>query len=319
MEQRSVSVIIATYNRGSKIGRTLDSALAQTTPASQIVVVDDGSTDDTASWIQAHYPQVSLLSFPNGGTSLARNRGAAAATGQILVFLDHDDEMQPHALQSLTDLLTRFPEANAAYGDHTLRDLTTGEFFANHHEALPAFHRMRDIRPIAAEKDARVYGRPMHHALLRGNLLQQPWAIYRSAFAAVRGFDPDVRYCEDWDLFLRVSRQYKVAVTDQVIGHHYIEGQNLHRATGQEAQHMKVLRKHIRLCRWRDPRAEALLRHRLALYHKAAGDRCRGGDPAQAWREYIQSFFCWPFDMVVAVRCLAWSPSGILARSTPDE
>ena len=95
MSARSISVVIATYNRGARIGRTLDSVLRQTKPVSEIVVSDDGSTDKTAAWIGSNYPTVWVLTSPNAGTSTARNRGAEAASGEVLVFLDHDDEITP--------------------------------------------------------------------------------------------------------------------------------------------------------------------------------------------------------------------------------
>ena len=79
MAEGTVSLIIATYNRGAKIAPTLDSVLAQTVVPDEILVVDDGSTDGTGDWVQTHYPQVHVLKTVNGGTSTARNRGAEAA------------------------------------------------------------------------------------------------------------------------------------------------------------------------------------------------------------------------------------------------
>jgi glycosyltransferase involved in cell wall biosynthesis len=300
----SVSVVIATYNRGPKIGKTLDSVLDQIRPASEIIVSDDGSTDDTAEWIRRRYPSVRVESFANGGTSLARNRGAALANGEVLLFIDHDDEMLPSCIETLVQLLASFPTARAAYADHTYRSTADGVFIPNHHNAISSFGRLRSIVALATGADGRLYDRSMYYALLHGNLLQQPWAIYRKSFTALGGFDPDIRYCEDWELFLRVSATVPLAVTDRVVSHHSIEGGNLHRMAGQEGQHMKVLRKHIRATGWRDPRALLVLRRRLALYYKTAGDRHWPTEPVRAWREYLSSAAAWPFDHVVAARCL---------------
>src|SRR5438132_11139477 len=93
MEHNTTSVVIATFNRGARIGRTLDSALGQSISPSEVVVVDDGSTDGTGEWIERQYPSVRVVRSANGGTSAARNRGAAEATGELLLFLDHDDEL----------------------------------------------------------------------------------------------------------------------------------------------------------------------------------------------------------------------------------
>ena len=249
MSTLSISVVIATYNRGVRIGRTLDSILRQTRPASEIVVSDDASTDDTAAWIRAHYPTVRVVTFPNGGTSAARNRGAATATGEVLVFLDHDDELMPHAIETLEALLVRFPSVSAAFADHAYREDATHTYHENHH-SLPFFHRLRSVPTLQSEGPNRVYGQALHHALLRGNLLQQPWAIRRETFQQLGGFDESVRYCEDWEMYLRVTERHAVALSDTAISIHFVEGANLHRSEGQEAHHMKVIRKQMQRKGW---------------------------------------------------------------------
>jgi glycosyltransferase involved in cell wall biosynthesis len=311
MENPRVSVVIATYNRGDRIARTLDSVLAQTTPAGEILVIDDGSTDDTASWIRRQYPQVRVLTYQNGGTSIARSRGAQQASERVLMFLDHDDTIFPHAIETLIGLLTAFPEARAAFADHELRNLVDQEFFPNHHATIPSFQRMRSIRVLSQHSQGRTYARDMYYALLRGNLLQQPWAIYRDDFLSLGGYDPKIRYCEDWEMYIRVTSRVVVAVTDRVISTHFIEGQNLHRAAGQEIEHMKVLRKHLRLIPLTDWRAMSILRSRLAQYYKDVGDHRRAAHQPGAWGAYVRSLVTWPFDIIVAIRCLLWSPSGI--------
>ena len=102
---------------------------------------------------------------------------------------------------------------------------------------------------------ARLYDNAMYYALLRGNLLQQPWAIYRQTFLDLGGFDPEIRYCEDWEFYLRVARAVPLALSDEVISHHHVEGTNLHLAPGQEDMHLRVLAKQMRISGWSDPRA----------------------------------------------------------------
>lgn len=306
-----VSVVIATYKRREKIAPTLDSVLAQSRPPDEVLVVDDGSPDDTADWIRAHYPSVVVRTFPNGGTSVARNRGAECATGDVLVFIDHDDEMLPNAVSTLLDLLERFPEARAAYADHELKNVVDGEYFPNHHSAQPPFHRLRAVPVIRTDGEDRLYGSALYQALLSGNLLQQPWAVYRSTFLEAGGFDPQIRYCEDWELYMRVTSRWPVALTDRVISIHYIEGGNLHRVAGQNIQHMKALRKHIRLNGLRRLGHTRVLCRRLANYYKTEGDRRQALGRPGAWWAYLQSFGTWPFDPVVIARCAAWSPRGI--------
>jgi glycosyltransferase involved in cell wall biosynthesis len=296
----SLSVIIAAYNRGPRIGLTLDSVVRQTAPANEIVVVDDASTDGTAGWVREHYPDVRVIACDkNGGTSAARNRGAAEAKGEVLVFLDHDDEMLPHALATLRELLESFPEAQAAYADHSYTNRVTGAHYEDHHSAQPAFARLRQIAVRRSLPQGRLYdSKAMYYALLHGNLLQQPWAIYRSTFLELGGFAPDVRFCEDWDLYLRVAYNVPMAVSDRVISRHLIDGANLHLAEGQAEMQRQVLGRQLGQRHWWELRARWILRRRLGMAHKIEADR------SGEWKWYARSFLAWPFDYVVAARCL---------------
>jgi glycosyltransferase involved in cell wall biosynthesis len=309
MAAPTVSVVIATYNRGPTIGPTLESVHRQTAPADEIVVVDDASTDGTGAWVREHYPTVRVIFCEqNGGTSTARNRGASEATGDVLVFLDHDDELLPHALATLRELLALFPEARAAYADHRYTNLVTGVHYDNHHSAQAAFARLRQIPVRRRLPQGRLYaGRAMYRALLRGNLLQQPWAIYRDTFLALGGFAPDVCYCEDWDLYLRVAEAVPLALSDCVISVHRVEGANLHLAEGQEEMQRRVMLRQLARRHWWELRARAVLRRRLGMAYKIQADRRR------AWRWYVRSFLAWPFDYVVAARVC-----GIGIKATED-
>jgi glycosyltransferase involved in cell wall biosynthesis len=304
----SVSVVIATYNRGLRIQRTLDSVRQQSELPGEIVVVDDASPDRTGAWVKEHYPDVRVvISERNGGTSVARNRGAREATGDVLVFLDHDDELLPHALATLVELLAVFPEARAAFADHSFHNLVSGVEYANHHTDQPAFARLREI-PVARQlPQGRLYdGQAMYHALLHGNLLQQPWAVYRSTFDELGGFNASVRYCEDWDLYLRVSYAVPLALSDAVISRHWLEGANLSSMEGQDEMHRQVLRWQLDHRRWDECRARNVLRRRLGMAYKVCGDRERPHSLPRAWKWYARSFLAWPFDHVVAARTLFW-------------
>jgi hypothetical protein len=227
------------------------------------------------------------------------------------VFLDHDDDMLPGCVETLVGLLRRFPAARAAFADHELNNLVDGVHFRNHHSEQAAFHRLRTVRPVAVDGADRAYGRELFYAMLSGNLLQQPWAIYRDDFLALGGFDPAIRYCEDWELYTRLVSSRVVALTDRVVSVHYIEGQNLHRATGQDLQHMKVIRKHLALQGLRDWRMVRILRPRLANYHKTRGDVLKAEGQPGAWMEYVRSLITWPGDLVVMARLLLWLPAAI--------
>lgn len=97
----TISVVIPTYNRGALLERALASVYAQTLPAHQIVVVDDGSHDDTAARMEGHRGRVHYLRQQNAGAGVARNTGMQAATGDWIAFLDSDDVFAPDHLQRL--------------------------------------------------------------------------------------------------------------------------------------------------------------------------------------------------------------------------
>jgi glycosyltransferase involved in cell wall biosynthesis len=106
----SVSVIIPAYNSEKFIRRAIDSVLAQTHPAEEIIVVDDGSTDSTGEIVQSYGPPVQYVRQDNAGPGAARNTGIRAAQGDWIAFLDSDDEWLPEKLQVQLDLLQRNPD-----------------------------------------------------------------------------------------------------------------------------------------------------------------------------------------------------------------
>jgi glycosyltransferase involved in cell wall biosynthesis len=106
----SISVVIPAYNAARYIGSALDSVLAQTHKPDEIIVVDDGSTDDTAGIVETYSSQVRLIRRENAGASVARNTGINAAKSEWIAFLDGDDEWLPENLLLQTQLLQRNPE-----------------------------------------------------------------------------------------------------------------------------------------------------------------------------------------------------------------
>ena len=105
-----VSVVIPTYNSGPLLVEAVSSVLAQTAPPDEVIVVDDGSTDDTADRMAAFGPRVKFIRKENGGVSTARNRGMAEATGDWIAFLDADDVWHPRKLEMQTEALRSNPE-----------------------------------------------------------------------------------------------------------------------------------------------------------------------------------------------------------------
>lgn len=310
----TISLIIGTYNRGSKISDTLTSVLAQNRQADEIIVVDDGSTDDTAEFVKNDFPTVRVVTKINGGTSSARNFGAANAKGDWLVFLDHDDLLFPNALSELEKLSKLWPQADALYCDHELHDCTNNTIHKNHHSTFPSFQRLFEIPRVDQRDQTRLYGRELFSTLLKGNLLQQPWMIRASVFQEISGFDKNIRYCEDWDMYLRVTRGHCVAMSDEVISIHRIEGQNLHLEDWVK-QYDMYERTLVKQYRANDPLSKVERKTiclKMAEIQKRRGDRFYSlGSFRLAWEHYFSSA-CWlPTDLVVLARLVLWLPKRI--------
>jgi hypothetical protein len=113
-----VSVLIPAYNCAATIRATLDSVLRQTVPADEVLVMNDGSTDETATLLKQYEPRIRLLSQANGGVSSARNALLARAHGDLIAFIDSDDIWYPRYLEMQRKLYERFPEAAAVFAAH---------------------------------------------------------------------------------------------------------------------------------------------------------------------------------------------------------
>jgi len=118
-----VSVVIPLYNKAAYIRRAVDSVLAQTYQDFELIVVDDGSTDNGTEIVAAYKdPRVRLIRQANAGVSAARNRGVAEAQAELVAFLDADDEWRPWFLETVISLRQRFPEAGAFATAYELHD-----------------------------------------------------------------------------------------------------------------------------------------------------------------------------------------------------
>jgi glycosyltransferase involved in cell wall biosynthesis len=113
-----VSVLIPAYNCAATIGATLESVLCQTAPADEILVMDDGSSDETATILKLYEPRIKMFRQPNGGPSIARNALIARAQGDLIAFLDSDDLWHPRYLQMQRKLFELHPDAAALFIGH---------------------------------------------------------------------------------------------------------------------------------------------------------------------------------------------------------
>ena len=192
-----VSIIVPCFNQAEFLGESIESALAQTHPHVEVVVVDDGSTDNTCA-VAATFPGIRVVSRPNGGLPAARNTGLTSVSGRYTVFLDADDRLVPQAVAIGVDALQARPGHSAAFGWYQEVDVTGG--------------------PLPTPPLARLRGEP-YEALLRTNWTGgAPTAVYRrDALDAVGWFDESLPAAEDYELNLRIVRTTSVHRHGQVV------------------------------------------------------------------------------------------------------
>lgn len=190
-----ISVIIPTYDRAQVLPRALDSVLAQTREPYEIIVVDDGSTDQTATLMAQRYPQVTYLKQPNQGVSKARNSGVVRSRGDWLAFLDSDDEWLPEKLNRQWTVLQQQPDHRLCHGEEIW------------------IRNGRRVNPM--NKHAKSGGYIFEHCLPLCAISPSSVIIRRDLFEQAGGFDEKLPACEDYDLWLRICAVNPVLYVDQ--------------------------------------------------------------------------------------------------------
>lgn len=195
--QRMVSVIIPCYNQAHFLADAIESALRQSHASVEIVVVDDGSLDNTRM-VARRYPAIRYVYQRNAGLAAARNTGIRHSSGEFLVFLDADDRLSERGLASSVQYLVDHPQCAFVSGEHRYIGVT-GEILAEwQRPAVDAGHYL---------------------AFLKGNYIACPAAVLyrRSVFHAAKGFDRRFNPCEDYELYLRIARQFPVGAHGELV------------------------------------------------------------------------------------------------------
>lgn len=177
-----VSVVIPCFNNETTIEETISSVIAQRFQSFEIIVVDDGSTDNSVAVVKkviAKNPEkkINIVSQENGGPSRARNTGASHAIGKYLMFLDGDDKIHEDYLQMTVELLEKDSSLNVVYSNAEFFDAKKGKW---------------KLKDFDAQK------------LLMENMIFISAVTRKSVFDAVGGFDERINYCEDWDLWISI-------------------------------------------------------------------------------------------------------------------
>lgn len=193
----SISVIIPTCNRCDSLKKALQSVVSQQLKADEIIVIDDGSTDNTADMIRQHFPDVIYHYQPNKGVSHARNTGIRLANGKWIALLDSDDEWLLKKLKMQQQALLQNPEIKVCH---------TEEIWIRNGQRVNAMNKhkksggwiFKNCLPLCAMSPSSIL-------------------IHRSVFDDVGLFDEDLPACEDYDLWLRITARYPVLFLEQAL------------------------------------------------------------------------------------------------------
>lgn len=193
-----VSIIIPTYNRANLIGKSIDSVLNQTFKDFEVIIVDDGSTDDTKNVVES-FNDIRIIYIrnkKNKGACFARNIGIKIAKGEFIAFQDSDDEWLPKKLEKQINVFKTLPQENIVY---------TG------------FWKIKDDKktyiPLnrVKQKEGNIY-----KELLKGNFIStQTLLVRKKCFEKSGIFDENLPRFQDWELVLRLSKYYNFKFIDK--------------------------------------------------------------------------------------------------------
>jgi glycosyltransferase involved in cell wall biosynthesis len=189
-----ISVVIPTYNRYSVLQRALASVYAQTHKPKEIIIVDDGSTDETSQILKL-FPDAKYYYQKNSGVSSARNLGIKKSNHEWIAFLDSDDEWHPEKLQEHLALHLNKPELQMSYTDEKwIRD--------NKEVKLPKKYR---------KSDGHIFKECLSHCIIAPSAT----IIHKDLLGKVGLFDESLKVCEDYDLWLRVACENEIGLIDK--------------------------------------------------------------------------------------------------------
>ena len=205
-----VSVIIPTYNRARFLPAAIDSVLGQTHKRVEVIIVDDGSTDDTDTVLNDYGDRIRVLRQKNAGPAIARNRGIAMATGDIIAFLDSDDLWLPTKLE-------RQVQSLEAGGPDVACSLCNCKVLYANGEKTSTF-AIADTMPNC---DTGVWLNPVEVLLNRFVMFNQAIAIRREVLERVGYFDETLRFGEDYDLPFRLALEGPwTIIRDELVVYH---------------------------------------------------------------------------------------------------
>ncbi len=220
-----ISVVIPTYNRETTLQRAIESVLSQTLAADEVIIVDDGSTDNTHSLLK-QYPHIRIISQDNRGVSSARNAGIDACVNEWIAFLDSDDEWHKDKLLEQSTFHRANPMYRISY--------TNEKWIRNNKELRPTKRHIKQKNPTFLSS--------LSHCQIGPSTVM----LHKSIIEKVGCFDEAMEVCEDYDLWLRVMKRYEIPLIDKqlTIKHADTPEQLSMKYWDLDSWHVKALFKH---------------------------------------------------------------------------
>ena len=210
-----IDVVLPAYNGAGVIRAALESALAQDV-SSRIVVVDDGSTDDSAAIARSYGSRVTVITQTNQGVSGARNTGLAAARAPYVALLDQDDVWQPGKLARQLAAIDARPDVGMVFTDMRLVERDGTVFEDGFLRATPEYAALERL-PVGDA--AYLLPESLAEAVVRFNFISPSTTLLRrEALLGIGGFDPAFRLCDDADCWMRLLRRWRgIAIEDRLV------------------------------------------------------------------------------------------------------
>lgn len=212
------SVVIPVYNKGPYVTKAIESVLRQSFRDFELIVVDDGSTDDSSVRIKDAFKnsvtKTELICQVNAGVSTARNNGIAASSGDYVCFLDADDWWEPSFLEKMDVLIREYPSAGI-YG--------TNYYYVKNGR----FRICVDGLETGYINYCKAYARKLQMPLWTGAV-----CIPRQIIAEIGGFRPHLKLGEDFDLWIRIALKYKVAFLNEALSNYFQDSDVAWRGVG---------------------------------------------------------------------------------------
>jgi len=294
-ETPAVSVVIATYNRARFLRETVESVLGQRFRDFELIVVDDGSTDDTRRVLESYGKAIRFISQENRGPSAARNLGIHQARGRWISIQDSDDLCAPNHLECLVGFVERNPNC--------------GMVFANGAYLEGPEHNRETIIPKEKSRRLERQGVRLVDLFDKSIVRLQAALMSKECLQSMGGLDENFRICMDLDLSFRLFMHYPVAYLDQVVFFYRKHEGNIGR--NQELRLLENIRIIEKLVR-EFPRAQDLLgRNRISRrlayrYYRLGKGRWKSGDRAGARQALQKALSYTPLSLKYRLYQLRW-------------